>query len=155
MFVAPDECCRDLSLVRSPDLFDGIEIRRIRWKICKMDIVAGGVLPDHDGMIRAEVIKDNNKPFIGIRSFILSRYFPDIFLFGALPEGDNRRCQCRSTFPQSCRNVIPIPLKSIINAGSIIWTTVSAVFSWFVHNGSSLLGLVRVRGVTDGRSQER
>jgi hypothetical protein len=89
MVVVPDEDCRDLSLDRSPDLLDGIEIRRVRRKMHEMDIVPRCVLPDENCMMRAEVVEDNDEPFTGVRSLILSQHFPDVFLFGAFSEGDD------------------------------------------------------------------
>ena len=91
MLVVPDEDCRDLSLDRSPDLLDGVEIRRIRRKMHEMDVVAGGVLPDENRRMGFEVIEDNDEPFVWICPLILFQHFPDVFLFGAFSEGDDGR----------------------------------------------------------------
>lgn len=91
MFIARDERPRDLPLDRPPDLLDGIEIRRVWRKMYETDVVACGILPDHDGMMRAEVVEDDDKPFVGIRSPVLSQHLPNVFLFGALPERDDGR----------------------------------------------------------------
>ncbi len=44
------------------------------------DVVTGGVLPDKNCMMRAEVVEDDDEPFIGVRSLIFSQNFPDVFL---------------------------------------------------------------------------
>jgi hypothetical protein len=38
------------------------------------DAVAGGILSDHDGMMRAEGVEDES--FVGIRSPVLSQHLP-------------------------------------------------------------------------------
>lgn len=91
MLIVPDERHQDLSLDRSPDLLDGIESRRIRRKMHKMDVVAGGILPDKDRMMGFEVVKDNDEPLVWICPLISFQHFPDVFLFGALPECDDGR----------------------------------------------------------------
>jgi hypothetical protein len=55
----------------------------------RVGVVAGGILPDHDGTMRAEVVEDDDEPFVGIRSPILFQYLSDVFLFGVLPEHDD------------------------------------------------------------------
>ena len=89
MLIVPDERHQDLSLDRSPDLLDGIESRRIRRKMHKMDVVAGGILPDKDRMMGFEVVKDNDEPLVWICPLISFQHFPDVFLFGAFSEGDD------------------------------------------------------------------
>ena len=91
MLIVPDERHQDLTLDRSPDLLDGIESRRIRRKMHKMDVVAGGILPDKDRMMGFEVVKDNDEPLVWICPLISFQHFPDVFLFGALPECDDGR----------------------------------------------------------------
>lgn len=51
-----------------------------------MDVVASSILPDRDGMMRAEIVEDDGEPFVGIRSPVFSQHLPDVFLLGALPE---------------------------------------------------------------------
>lgn len=40
--------------------------------------------PDHDDMMRVEVVEDDDGPFVGIRSPVLFQHLLDVFLFGAL-----------------------------------------------------------------------
>ncbi len=56
-----------------------------------MDVVAGGILPDKDRMMGFEVVKDNDEPLVWICPLISFQHFPDVFLFGALPECDDGR----------------------------------------------------------------
>ena len=68
----------------------GFEIRGVWRAKHEMDIVAGSVFPDKHRAVRTEVVQHDDQPLSRVRSLELLQHLTDIFLFGVLPEGDDR-----------------------------------------------------------------
>ena len=68
------------------------------------DSVAGGILSDHDGMMRAEGVEDES--FVGIRSPVLSQHLP-------VMTGGQRSYMCFDGVGGCCVNSLRSPAGSI------------------------------------------